>query len=64
MITLKLSEEENILLIQILENCLADLRMEISQTDSLEYKEMLKGHKALLTKILDAAREAAPPVAA
>ena len=64
MITLNLTSEENQLLIQLLESCISDLRMEISQTDSLNYKEMLKGHKALLMKILNAAQEAESTVTA
>jgi hypothetical protein len=62
MITIQISAEANRLLIQLLETCISDLRMEITQTDSLDYKEMLKGNKALLIKILDAAREAEPSV--
>jgi hypothetical protein len=54
MIHLELDEEETALLQQTLEDCLSDLRVEISDTHSLDYKEMLKSKKVLLLKIQDA----------
>lgn len=54
MIHLELDEEETALLQQTLEDCLTDLRVEISDTHSLDYKEMLKSKKVLLLKIQEA----------
>jgi hypothetical protein len=54
MIHLELDEEETALLKQTLEDCLSDLRGEIADTHSLDYKAMLKGKKVLLIKIQDA----------
>jgi len=54
MIHLELDEEETALLRQTLEDCLSDLRAEISDTHSLDYKAMLKSKKAMLLKIQEA----------
>ena len=54
MIHLELDEEETALLEQTLEDCLSDLRGEISDTHSLDYKAMLKSKKVLLLKIQEA----------
>lgn len=51
MFQMELSEEERITLKNLLENCLADLRMEIIQTDNINYKMMLKNRKAILLKM-------------
>jgi hypothetical protein len=51
MLFLEISNEESQILKNVLENCLADLRMEITKTDNLRYKEMLKKRKAVLLKI-------------
>lgn len=51
MITLEINEEEKITLKNLLENCLADLRMEIIQTDNYNYKIMLKKRKEILLKL-------------
>lgn len=51
MIQLNLTEDERILLKDLLETCLSDLRVEIISTDSLEYKEMLKERKEILIKL-------------
>ena len=37
----------------MLESCISDLKSEISDTDSLEYKTMLKGRKAILIKLYE-----------
>ncbi len=54
MIHLELDEEETALLQQTLEDCLSDLRVEISDTHNFDYKEMLKSKKVLLLKIQEA----------
>ena len=45
MIQLDLSKDEKDILAEILENDLSDLRMEITDTDSLDFREMLKKQK-------------------
>ena len=45
MIHLELTQEEKEMLIDILENDLSDLRMEIADTDSSDFREMLKKQK-------------------
>jgi ribosome recycling factor len=57
MIQLELTEEERKSLIEILEADLSDLRMEISHTDRLDFRDMLKGRKAVLGKLLEALRQ-------
>lgn len=54
MIRLKLDENEREVLLQLLENCISDLRVEITDTDNLDYKNMLKGRKAVMIKLLEA----------
>ncbi|MHB8087384.1 MAG: hypothetical protein ACYDH2_03965 [Anaerolineaceae bacterium] len=54
MVHLELDDEETALLQQTLEECLSDLRGEIADTYSHDYKEMLKSKKVLLLKIQDA----------
>lgn len=51
MFTIVLNEEERLTLKNLLENCLADLRMEIIQTDNYNYKTMLKKRKDVLLKL-------------
>jgi len=51
MITIEINEEEKVTLKNLLENCLADLRMEIIQTDNYNYKIMLKKRKEVLIKL-------------
>jgi len=51
MITIEMNEEERSTLKNLLENCLADLRMEIIQTDNYNYKIMLKKRKDILLKL-------------
>ncbi len=51
MIMIEINEEERLTLKNLLENCLADLRMEIIQTDNYNYKIMLKKRKDILLKL-------------
>ena len=53
MITIDLSEAESEVLRQILEVDLSDLRMEIADTDSFNFRDDLKGRKEVLQKVLD-----------
>ena len=56
MIELDLTAEEARILSETIESYLSDLRMEISGTDSLDFREGLKTRKAALNKALDAIR--------
>lgn len=58
MIHLDLTKEENDILIGILENDLSDLRMEITDTDNMDFRETLKNQKAVLQKTLETLRQA------
>ncbi|MFN3531212.1 MAG: hypothetical protein ACK41Q_01655 [Candidatus Brocadia sp.] len=58
MISLDLTQEEKDILIGILENDLSDLRMEIADTDNMDFRETLKGQKGVLQKVLETLRQA------
>jgi len=49
-----LTPEEERMLVEILESYLSDLRMEIADTDSKDFREMLKDRKAVIVKVLEA----------
>jgi hypothetical protein len=53
MINLELTKEEKDILAMILESYLSDLRMEIADTDSMDFRESLKKRKDVLTKVLE-----------
>jgi hypothetical protein len=59
MIQLTLTEEEQKLLMEILENDKSDLRMEIAGTDRLEYRNMLKNREVLMKNIQQKLEQAA-----
>jgi len=52
--TLQLTEEEADILRTLLENDLGDLRMEISNTDSADFREMLKVREAVIKRLIPA----------
>jgi len=54
MVHLDLSDEEASVLHAALESYLSDLRYEIGNTDSLDYRNDLKAKKAVLRKVADA----------
>ncbi len=54
MIQLNLSEDEMLVLKDLVETCLTDLREEIHSTDNLDYKEMLKKRKEIVIKLQQA----------
>ncbi len=54
MLELELTSEERDILVQVLENVLSDLRMEIADTDSFDFREMLKKRKATIARLLEA----------
>ncbi len=52
MIQLDLNPEEQKVLKEVLEGCLSDLRMEISNTDLQDYRDKLKFKKGAIKKLL------------
>lgn len=54
MIHLSLTEDETMVLKDLVETCLSDLRVEIHSTDNLSYKEMLKKRKEIVVKLQQA----------
>jgi len=58
MINLNLTKEENSILAMVLESYLSDLRMEIADTDSMDFRESLKKKKDVLNKVLDTLKNA------
>lgn len=58
MVRLELSPEQYQLLVELLESCLSDLRMEIVDTDQIDYKDMLKDRKNILLSLLETLRSA------
>lgn len=58
MIRLQLDEDERVILHQLLESCISDLHDEISNTDNPDFKDMLKGRKAVVVKLLEALQTA------
>jgi len=53
MIQLDLTPEEKSILVAMLEINLSDLRMEISHTDSQDFRDKLRERKAVLNKLLE-----------
>ena len=53
MIQLDLNDEEQQILVEVLGNYISDLSMEISDTDRLEFREMLKSRRRAIIKVLD-----------
>ena len=60
MYTIKLNAEEHIILLNSLEICLGELRMEITKTDNTRYKMMLKKRKEMLQGIKERLSESLP----
>lgn len=58
MLALNLDADERVILEHILESTLSDLRMEICDTDSMDFRDKLKDKKAVIGKLLDALRAA------
>jgi hypothetical protein len=53
MITMKLTDEEAVILHSIIKASIEDLRVEILHTDRREYREMLKKQEEIIKKILE-----------
>jgi hypothetical protein len=58
MINLDLTKEEKDILAMVLESYLSDLRMEIADTDSMDFRESLKKRKDVLKKVLETVQHA------
>ena len=56
-IELNLSEDEQNIIENILENNISDLSMEITNTDKMDYREKLKIKRNVLQKLLKSLRE-------
>lgn len=54
MVQVDLTPEESAVVVELLENRLADLRMEIADTDSQDFREELKSRKQALAKLIAA----------
>lgn len=54
MIHVDLTPRERELVLAAIENYLSDLRMEISDTDRMDFRDMLKERKAALRKLVSA----------
>lgn len=52
MTTLRVNDEEKLVLRNILIEYLGDLRMEICNTDNIRYKQMLRHRKGIIEQIL------------
>jgi len=52
MIEIKLSPEEAVVLKEVLKGYLSDLRMEISATDLMDFREKLKHQESVLNKVV------------
>ncbi|MGD8867840.1 MAG: hypothetical protein PVI01_09420 [Gemmatimonadales bacterium] len=57
MIQLDLSDEERRDLLQLLEDVLSDLRMEIADTDSMDFRDKLKRRKEVIGKVIGALKD-------
>ena len=53
MVSIELSEEEANILRETLASFLSDLRMEIADTDRMEFRDELKRRKAVLLKVVE-----------
>lgn len=60
MVQLDLTQTERDELVNVLRDSLSDLRMEISATDGMEYRDALKERKEVLHKVLAALGEHIP----
>lgn len=60
MLRLDLTAEERDILLGVLENVFSDLRMEIANTDALDYREMLRARKETVNRLLEALRAVEP----
>ena len=60
MIKIELDQEEEQVLLETLQSYLSDLRYEIADTDSFDYRDRLKARKSVLEKIVKELSKQAP----
>jgi hypothetical protein len=60
-LSIDFTSSERRLLREMIDGMLSELRMEIADTDRLEYREMLRARKAVLQRMLDAIEPVADP---
>jgi len=58
MVRIELSQEEHDLLVAVLDEFLSDLRMEIADTDSTDYKDELRHEKAVIVALIEKVKAA------
>jgi hypothetical protein len=56
-----LTEEERLVLADVLQRSLSDLHTEISHTDSGDFRDALKARRAVVEKVLASIAGGAPP---
>jgi hypothetical protein len=54
MLSIDITSAERDVLREMVSGMLSELRMEIADTDRLEYREMLRARKSVLQRVLDA----------
>jgi len=54
MVSLDLDQSERELLKELLDNLLSDIRMEVADTDRMDFREKLKEQKRVLHKTIEA----------
>ncbi|UCF30946.1 MAG: hypothetical protein JSV26_00485 [bacterium] len=52
-VSIILTPEEREILVDVLDTCLSDLRMQIAHTDRQNFRDMLKERKKVLMKVRD-----------
>jgi hypothetical protein len=60
-VQLSLTPQEAASLREVLADCLADLRMEIANTDAHDYRERLKGQEVFLKRMIGLLAADTPP---
>jgi len=55
--TISMTPEEHELLLEIMQCCLSDLRVEITRTDHWDYKRRLRERKVLVIQLLEKLKE-------
>lgn len=55
--SINLSDSEKEILSEVLESYLSDMSMEITDTDSMDYREKLKARRTVIQKILKEIRK-------
>ena len=57
MIHLDITKEQKNILIEVLEEYISDLRMEVADTDNMDFREKLKNQEKVLKEILVTLRQ-------